>query len=94
MSYLEAAPWMESFEFKEIDRYALKKRSSKRLDEARWRLVRCLDLFDEIEDRHPEGSLRDELVRACGMTTGEERERCLTLLRDKIERKIGEALVC
>lgn len=90
MSYLEAAPWMESFEFKVIDRYALKKRSGKKPDEPMRRLVRCLDLFDEIEGRHPEGSLRDELVRACEMPTGDQRETCLRVLL----AKLGASCAC
>ena len=89
---MRGSPWMEDFEFKAADPFAVKVRSSRKKDEPRWRLLRCLDLFDAIEAWHPEGALRDELVRACQMFTGVERERCLGILLAKIERTIGEAL--
>lgn len=92
MSYHEAAPWMESFQVKNPDPFALKIRSSRQRDLPAKRLARCMDLFDAIEAWHPEGALRDEFVRACQMFTGVERERCLGILLAKIERKIGEAL--
>ena len=92
MSYLEAAPWMESFDFRTADPEVVRVRSKGKRDEPARRLLRCLDLFDRIEEWHPEGALRDELVRACQMFTGVERERCLGILLAKIEQRVGEAL--
>jgi len=83
---------MEEFEFRTADPEVVRVRSKGKRDKPMCRLLRCLDLFEQIEAWHPEGSLRAELVRACGMTSGVYRERCLGILIAKIERTIGEAL--
>lgn len=56
------------------------------------RLTRCLDLFDRIEAYQPTGALRDQMVRACQLGHGRDRETALRLLLARIEREIGEAL--
>lgn len=75
--------WMHQFQCK-TDPTKPKRRGRKR-DLPVARLLRCLDLFDAIEARLPVGALRDELVRACEMPTGDQRETCLRVLLAKME---------
>lgn len=61
-----------------------RRRRAEVYDEPARRLVRCLDLFDEIEALDPTPHQRAELVRACQVEPGALREACLLRLRERV----------